>query len=266
VAGVDWLGRLSLLGGAESETWRRKSDTGGSAHGFVLAEGLGVIPLTSQIGLQLSGDFQVSFDGGKKFGAQIGPIFDFGMGKAGLFLTNQFRAYFNSDSERQRQFYLLWLTPAVAFYDVIPNTNIDIWWSNQLSRHVTLNGSENDPRRQYSPTSSLRAAINFFPGGMPFGNGNTELTLGVQVNGLSGADKHWAWSGAGPVVGVAVMPWQNVELQVVKFTMDNRNRYRVTTGLQLYFDKTNPTLIQLRRKYLEPTNLPNIVGTHWNRS
>ena len=272
VAEVNWLGRISLLGGAESETFKRKDAVGGSAHGLALVEGLGVIPLTPQIGLQMSGDFQLGMGAGSKFGFQGGPVYGWsggGLGsggKAGLFLTDQFRFYnpaAGSTSNGLRSANLIWLTPAVAFYDLIPNTNLDIWYANQLSRHTTVDGKFGDGTRDFAPTSQLRVAMNFFSG-MLGGKDNTELTLGVQVNGLSGMDRGHALSGAGPVVGAAVMPWQNVEVQLLRFTMDNRNRHRVTSGVQFYFDKANPTLLQLRRKYLEPTNLPGAASTHFS--
>ena len=60
------------------------------------------------------------------------------------------------------------------------------------------------------------------------------------------------------------MPFPGIplELQVFKVTFDSLIRYRVTSGLHFYMASgANQTLMQLRRKYLEPTNLPGGVGT-----
>jgi hypothetical protein len=265
VADVDWLGRISLLGGAESEERHRKDEIGGAAHGFGMLEGLGVIPFTPQFGIQLSGAYQYGGGwGGHKIGFQGGPIFGFGMGKVGVFVTDQFRVYNPSATGSGiRSVNLFWITPAVAFYDLIPNTNLDVWFSQQISKHTTTLGPNGDATKSFAPTSTLRAALNWFPGGMPFGKDNTELTVGVQANGISGMDKTHAGSGVGPVLGMAVLPWQNLELQVFKATIDNRNRYRVTSGVQYFFDRGNSSLMQLRRKYLEPTNMPNMANTFY---
>ena len=65
------------------------------------------------------------------------------------------------------------------------------------------------------------------------------------------------------VFGAAVMPWQNLEIQLFKVTADNRSRYQVLTGVQYYITQTGGTLIQQRRKYLEPTNMPQYINTHF---
>ncbi len=264
VAGVDWVGRISLLGGAEAETVLRPDDIGGAPHGFGMIEGLGMIPLLPQLGIQLNGAYQYGGGvGGHKFGFQGGPVYDFGMGKAGLFLTEQFRIYDSgANGGGIRSVNLLWLTPSVAFYDLIPGSNVDIWLMQQVSRHTITSGKRGDSVKQFAPTSILRTAFNYFIGA-PFGRDNTELTLGVQFNGISGMDKEHARFGAGPVLGMATMPWQNLELQLFRVAVDNHARYRVTSGVQWFFDRGNSSLMQLRRKYLEPTNMPDMASTRY---
>ncbi|HTM07160.1 MAG TPA: hypothetical protein VL754_02105 [Verrucomicrobiae bacterium] len=262
VADVDWLGRISALGGAERQTHETKESVGSGSHGLAQTELLSVIPITPIFGIQLQGGYANMFGHGQKFGGQAGPIVSFGMGKAGFFVTDQFHLYNDAAAGGGlRSANFVWLTPAVALYDLLPATNLDIWFAQQISRHNTVVGKRGDGVRQLAPTSSLRAAMNFFPPGLPFGNGNTELTFGVQVNGVSGPDRHHALSGAGPVAGVAFMPWQNMEVQLFKMTVDNRSRFQVLSGVQFFFSPSGGPLIQQRRKYLEPTNMPQQINT-----
>ncbi len=277
VADVDWLGRISLLGGAEGEAAKRKEAFAGNATGLFNAEGLGVIPLTPQIGLQLQGSYERGANASNRIGLQGGPIFGWsgGLGsggKAGFFLADQFRIYPSSDSgstRQVRQGNFFWLRPAVSLYDLIPDTNTDVWLSLPMSHQLKgTDGKFGDcspcPQRLI-PVSQLRAAVNWFPGATPIsGKDNLELTLGVQLTGYSGIGQIHVQDGVGPVFGAAIMPWPNVEVQLFKAAIDNHNHYRVTSGVQFYFDKSNPTLKQLRRKYLEPTNLPGSV-TSWFR-
>jgi hypothetical protein len=264
VADVDWLGRISALGGAERQTHETKEVVGGGSHGLAQAELLSVIPITPIFGIQFQAGYANMFGHGQKFAGQAGPIVSFGMGKAGVFFTDQFY-HFNPGiiPHQSRNANMIWLTPAVSLYDLLPATNLDIWFSQQISKHVSVTShSENNPNRNLAPTSSLRAAMNFFPPGLPFGNGNTELTFGVQINGVSGPDRSHSTSvGVGPVVGAAFMPWQNMEVQLFKLAIDNRSRYQVLSGVQFFFSPSGGPLIQQRRKYLEPTNMPQQINT-----
>jgi hypothetical protein len=266
VADVDWLGRLSVLGGAERQTFATADRVGGGSHALAQSELLGVIPITPMFGIQFQGGYANMFGHGQKFAGQVGPIVGFGMGKAGVFVTDQFYL-FNGGSiphTSSRSANMVWLTPSVSLYDLLPATNLDIWYSQQLSRRVTTTSKfEENPNRHLAPTSSMRVAMNFFPGFLPFGNGNTELTFGAQANGISGPDKHHALFGIGPVAGIAFMPFQNVEVQLFKATIDNRSRYQVLSGLQFFMSPTGGTLLQQRRKYLEPTNMPQQINTHF---
>jgi hypothetical protein len=265
VADVDWLGRINLLGGAERQTHETKLDTGGGSHGLLQTELLSVIPITPIFGIQFQAGYANMFPH-HKFAGQAGPIVSFGMGKAGLFITDQLQSLGKpAAGGGTRNANFVWLTPSVALYDLIPATNLDIWFSQQLSRHDTISaGEESDihNKKNLAPTSSLRAALNFFPPWLPFGNGNTELTLGIQINGLSGMDKQNApHVGVGPVVGAAFMPLPNLEVQLFKVSVDNRSHYQVLSGVQFYISPSGGTLLQERRKYLEPTNMPQQINT-----
>jgi hypothetical protein len=268
VAPVEWLGRITANGGAESESWRRKqSEAGAEAHGFGYLEGMLVFPIFGPLGLQGN----LSWDGanGHRFDGSLGPVFDWGGGKIGVFVHRQYRLVptaRNLDHEfaRVRNW---WITPAASFYDLIPGTNIDIWHRQPLTLEyeaMSLESSDGFRNKRMIPYSQTRAAVNFFPGFLPFlAPGNLELTLGVQLNGLSGPGHENVALGVGPVFGAAFMPVAGLPLEVTLFraVIDNHNRYRVNSGLQFYFSKGNETLLQLRRKYLEPTNLPAGVST-----
>jgi len=262
VTDVDWLGRASLLGGAERQDRHTGDAVGSGSHALAQAGLLSVIPILPTLGMQFSFDYAHMFGHGNKFGAQAGPILGFGMGKVGVFVTDQFQLLPQpADGGGLRSANFVWITPSLALYDLLPNTNFDVWWSQQVSMHNRVDGKFGDGKHQLAPTSSLRTVLNWFPGFLPFGNGNTELSLGVQANGLSGKDKGHAGFGIGPVGGVSFMPWQNLEVQLFKVHFDDRNRYQVLTGVQFFFSKENAPLIALRRKYLEPTNMPQQINT-----
>ena len=267
VAGIDWLGRVTALGGAEGESWRRKEGAlGGDAHALGLFEGMGVIPITPMFGLQMNG----GVGGGNSFNMhfQGGPIVDFGMGKAGVFWGTQVRKYAPAALEdgvlgrHNRIAWSNWARFATAFY--LPGTNIDLWMAQPFggANRFTVRGGDHAGKRIIA-LSEARAVVNFFPPILM--RDNVELSLGVHINGFSGPDNRdkGVPMGVGPVAGMAIMPVQNLEVQLFKASIDNRNRYRVTSGVQWYFNRAPATLLQLRRMYLEPTNLPGTMTSDW---
>jgi hypothetical protein len=263
VADVDWLGRISALGGAESESENRKSAAwGGSAHGFGTMQGLGVIPITPFMGLQLGGG--VGGGDGVKLDFQGGPLFGWPGGKVGVFWATVVHRYpgglGSSEHNERRIAWNNWIRPAAAFY--LPGMNIDVWYSHPIGGTQKFGrNSADDTFKGLVGLSEGRVAVNWFP---PFFmKDNLEITLGAHVTGATGAHNRDSDvpMGVGPVAGMAIMPWQNFEVQLFKAQMDNRNRYRVSSGLQFYFNRGNATLLQLRRMYLEPTNMPGMVST-----
>ena len=270
VAEIEWLGRISALGGAESESWRRRTSTASArSHGLGMAEALGVIPIWGPFGLQLDLNFQGG-DGPQVTG-YAGPIFDFGFGKAGVFIERQYNRLGRCAAcDRYRNIHNTWVTPSLSFYDLIPGTNIDLWHKQIVTGGaMDKDADEGDANKHYYGYSATRLAVNYFPPPfLPFiGRDNLELTLGVQLNGLSGPGHTPVRLGVGPAFGMSVVPVAiagvPVEWQMFKAFIDNRNRYRVTSGVQVYLSKGTPTLMQLRRKYLEPTNLPGSVSTFY---
>jgi hypothetical protein len=264
VADVDWLGRISALGGAESESSNRKDGPWqGNAHGFGTMQGLGVIPITPFMGLQLSGG--VGGGNGVKLDFQGGPLFGWPGGKVGVFWGTVIHRGPNASLEsnccaNNRIIWNNWIRPAAAFY--LPGMNIDVWYSHPVGgvQKITRNSGD-ESFKEIIGVSEGRVALNWFP---PFFmKDNLELTIGAQITGVAGPGnrQHQVPLGVGPVAGMAMLPWQNFEVQLFKAQMDNRNRYRVSSGIQFYFNRGNASLLQLRRMYLEPTNLPGIVST-----
>ncbi len=250
LAGIESVGKLSVEGGAEKEQ-------GSEAGGRVTLGAMGVMPVVGDFGLQARAHYVGGL--GSRFGLSAGPMFAWGSGKAGLFVAYEHRT-FNSNN-------FVHLRPSVAFY--LPQANINLFYSHPVS----------DPQRdgrvfvnrsiEYG-INHLVGTFNYFPDlnlGSFLKKDNVELMLGVQANSFGGAGAHNLQSGVGPVFGIAFMPIQGWELNVVKGTIDNHGRYRVLSGVAFYFDKLNASLKALRRRYLEPNLFSagaggSIDGTH----
>ncbi len=277
VAEMEWLGRLSTMIGAERESFHRPDSTGGGARFHVTPEVLLVAPIPfTPFAIQANANY-VGGGAQYRWGFGGGPVvaWDGGLGqggKAGVFFAYQHRKYQGScsDSNSSVDFNNAWVRPAASFY--FPDINVDAWMSQPISREHDVFACEGDRRKVFRPASNMRAVINYFPP-VPLNgkNGNVELSLGIDVSNLWGPSLDLS-PGVSPVAGVAIMPWQNLEVTLFRASFDvNHSRYKVNTGVQYYFNigsskNPSPTLIEMRRKYLEPTLEPGSVGTMWNRS
>jgi hypothetical protein len=274
VTPIDGMLRLSTLGGAEKENVYRPDSTAGGGHGIFNGEALAVIPtfFLPPLGIQFAGDL-VAANAGWRAGFNGGPVFDFGMGKAGLLFAYQFRHYQGKCGGSDIDLHGAWVRPAVSFY--LPQTNINAWISQGISPRHTANACENDRRKVFVPVSEFHVEANYFPPLMLFGRDNLELSLGVTVQNLWGMGRSTGVQDIGPVnvgpsAGVAFMPWQNLEVTLARGWFDvNHNKYKVMSGLHYYFNfakNPNLTLLQNRRQYLEPTLEPGTMATFWNRN
>mgnify|MGYP007070566932 CR=1 FL=1 len=248
------------------------------------AQALGVIPLSGPFGLQAS--FNYTGGLGSRIGTTFGPLYDFTSGKVGLFVTYQHRTL------RGANFW--WLEPAFDYY--LGQMNLSVRLIQPLSGAQTevnransgcggsLCGGE-EFKRVDLPINRLQGTMSYFPSDIPwFGKDNLELTLGVQVNDMWGPgaktgaapnfvtccptfhapSSHPVGVGVGPIFGISAMPFQNVELTVVKGTIDNRQRFEIQSGLRIFFGgKGTPfgtanaqSLKDLRRKYMEASPYP----------
>lgn len=288
-ADVEWLGILSGFGGAERETGSPgKSgptvccsfpsyNKVGKAGGRGTAQALGVIPIWGPLGAQAS--FNYTGGLGSRIGTTFGPIYDFTAGKVGLFATYQHR------SLRDANFW--WLEPAVDFY--LGQMNVSLRYIQPLSGAQQKNVGDRSfctvfisgvcPPEDFKTVDQainrLQGTVSYFPtvDFLQVGKDNLELTLGAQVNSFAGPYQKVARTGVGPVFGISMMPAQNVELTVIKGTVDNRSRYQIETGLRFFFGKggmpslqpaKSPTLKELRRKYMEASPYPvsTYTGAH----
>jgi hypothetical protein len=215
-------------------------------------EALGVYPLgLPNFGVQGSGQL----GGGERFrgSASLGPIYAWAGGKSGIFLTYQHRNLHDSN--------FFWLSPTLALY--FDQLNVNFRYTQQLAR-ITKDTGGQDIKVVEAPTNQFQATGSYFPAmDVAFlKKDNLELTFGAQVNTFSGPNSHKIQgAGVGPVVGVSMMPWQNVEVNLFRATLDNRSRYKVDSGVRLFFAKSNnATLKELRRKYMEAG--PGPVGAY----
>lgn len=230
LAEIDPVGKIVVEGGAEKEP-------GFSAGGRGTLELLGVMPLTKTIGLQGVGNYVGGL--GSRYGLSAGPLFAWDSGKAGFFVAYQHRT-FNENN-------FVYLRPSVAFY--LPQANINFFYSQPVT----------SPQRSRTDVeyglNQLNADVGYFPGvdlASFMKKDNLELTLGIQGNSFGGAGSGKIPNGVGPVFGVAFMPVQGWEVNLVRGTIDNHGRYNVGLGMSYYFDKAGATLKALRRRYLEP--------------
>jgi len=277
VAPIDGMFRLSALGGAEKENVKSPESSFGGALPRFLGEALAVTPLfiIPDLGFQFAGSI-VASSANWRWGFNGGPIYDFGMGKAGVLVAYQVRHYQGSAGSAP-DFHGTWIKPAVSFY--LPQTNIDFWVSQAVSPRWVFKASEGDNRRVVIPVNEAQLMANFFPPVPVVGKDNLELSLGVRVRNLWGSGHQSLGGGGGsgstgavsvgPAGGIAVMPWQNLEVTVARGWFDvNHNKYTVSSGVQYYFNfakNPNLSLLQTRRQYLEPTLEPGVFGTMWNR-
>lgn len=278
-ADIEWLGIVSGFGGAERETGSPGIGAGtgccptfhstnkiGQAGGRGTAQALGVIPIWGPLGAQAS--FNYTGGLGSRIGTTFGPMYDFTAGKVGLFATYQHR------SLRDANFW--WLEPAVDFY--LGQMNLSLRYIQPLSGAQQKSVGENSgscgivcPPEDFKivdqAINRLQGTVSYFPtvDFLQVGKDNLELTLGAQVNSFAGPYQKVARTGVGPVFGVSLMPAQNVELTLVRGTVDNRSRYQIETGLRFFFGKggmpslqpaKSPTLMELRRKYMEASPYP----------
>jgi hypothetical protein len=287
---LEWLGIVTGFGGGERETGMDKSQTEfrllsgppgpwvsshqsqplGKATGFGGVHALGLIPI-GPFGFQ--GTFQYMNASGSRFSTTFGPIWDFTAGKVGFFGSFQHRTIFDQGgSTRSRNFW--WIEPALDWY--LPNINLSLRYIQPVSS-VQEKTTESDKadnnqcceigiaRRFDQPINRLSATASYFPPDfLTLGKDNLEVTLGVQVNSFAGPYSNVKSAGVGPVFGLAMMPMQNVELTLIKGTVDNRSRFDIQSGIRFFFGKSmpglspanSPSLLELRRKYMEASPYP----------
>jgi hypothetical protein len=248
VAEIQPLAILSASIGGERETGEPDGHGVGRGGPRGTLNFLGTVPFAIP-GFGLQGTAQYNGGQGSRFGASLGPIYDFGVGKTGFFFAYQHRTLRDAD--------FFWLNPALSLYFDQMNVNISYihgispWQESRCGDRC--NGRLEDTKNFDVATNRLQGTVSYFP---PMDiaflrKDNVELTFGVQVNTFAGGGAHFAkGAGVGPVLGVSVMPWQNLEVNLFRVTADNRSRFQFNSGVS-YFMGRGATLKEWRRQYVD---------------
>ncbi len=230
VASLEPFGKLELSGGAEKES-------GARAGGRFLAEGLGVLPLIGNFGIQGTASYMAGQ--GSRFGATAGPVLGFDGGKIGMLVSYQHRNLRDND--------FVHIIPSVAFY--LDQANLNLWYAHPVTP------AQRDGNHTEWGINKAQATASFYAGSdwaSFLRKDNVELTIGIQANSFAGGGNLRA--GVGPVFGLSFLPMPGVGVNLVRGTFDSRSRYRVMSGLEFFFGRGATTLKESRRKYLEPNH------------
>lgn len=236
VAGLEPFGKVELSGGAEKEE-------GYNAGGRFLAEGLGVLPLIGNFGVQGTASYMAGL--GSRFGATAGPVLGWDGGKIGGLVSYQYR--------HLRDNHFVHLIPSMAIY--LPQANLNLWYAHPVTP------AQRDGNRAEWGINKLQATASFYSGSdwaSFLRKDNVELTLGLQVNSFAGGGD--LRTGVGPVFGLAFAPIPGTALNLFRGTVDSHGRYRVMSGIEMSFGRGSVSLKESRRQYLEP-NQDLLIGT-----
>jgi hypothetical protein len=240
-AALETFGKVEFSGGVEREPHV-------SAGGRGTVEALGVLPLMGNFGLQGS----VHYVGGlgSRAGLSVGPLFAWDSGKVGGFVAYQHRGLRDSN--------FVHLVPSMAFY--LDQMNFSLWYAHPVT------GAQRGGHRVEYGVNKIQGTASYYPGSdwaSFLRKDNVEFMLGVQANTFAGAGhQQLGGTGVGPVFGISFLPMRGVTVNLVRGTFDNKGRYKVASGLELFYDaKGSTTLKDARRKYLEPnTDMPAAGG------
>jgi hypothetical protein len=228
------FGKVELSAGGEKEAHA-------SAGGRFTMEGLGVLPLMGNFGVQ--GSLHYVGGLGSRVGFNLGPVLGWDGGKVGAFIAYQHRGLRGAN--------FVHLIPSIAIY--LPQANLNLWYAQPTS------GAQRGGDRVEYAVNKLQGTASFFNSTewLPYlKKDNAEILLGLQVNTFAGAG-HGKVGGAGfgPVAGASFLAMPGVTVNLLRLNFDHKSRFRVNTGLEFFFDpKGNTTLKEARRKYLEPNS------------
>ena len=199
------IGGITAFGGAERQRGQEASGIGG-------VDLLGLAPLGKDLGVQ--GGFYSSGGQGFRFGLNAGPVFNFTSGKAGLFLDYEHRA--------REDFNLVGIRGTGGYY--FDQFDALLSYSQPVSSVKRSGG------RKFTGINELQGILRFYP------TNEVELNAGFLVNSFAGAGrKDEGGTGVGGIFGVSFKLFDPVVIQLVQVKVDNRERYRVTSGVQLIF-------------------------------
>ncbi len=227
---------LSLFGGAE------RGATGSGQHAGAIggSELMGMVPLASRLGLQGS-LLNQGGNGGYRLGVSAGPVYAYSSGKIGLFGD-----YVRQERDSLNFFYL-----RGAWSHYFDNFDLVVGYSQPINhlQHVShtvvdtntttfINQCGPNPppvttttqrrvRTSVPAINELKAVVRYYP------TQRTEVNLGFLVNSFAGPDHNDPGTGVGGIFGAAVQIFDWLILRPVQGQIDSRNRYRVTSGVEL---------------------------------
>jgi hypothetical protein len=219
---------LNLFGGAE----RGNGDDAGAIGGSEL---IGIYPFTQNWAIQGS-LFNQGGNGGYKFGLSAGPVFAYNSGKIGLFGDYLYR------NRGDNNFFFLRGVWAHYFesVDLVLSYSQPVHSVQHTSKTFTEAppGPCGDPpqtRNVKEPSiNELKAVLRYYP------TPKIELNGGLLVNSFAGPDRNETGTGFGGVFGVAFQVLDWLILRPVQGQMDTRERYRITSGVELVWTPSTP--------------------------
>jgi len=218
------VGGITAFGGAERN--------GNGASGIGGVDLLGLAPLGKDIGIQ--GGLFLSGGQGFRFGLNAGPVLNFTSGKAGLFLDYEHRA--------REDFNYVGLRGVGGYY--FNRFDALLSYSQPVSSVKRSGGSK------ITSINELQTILRFYP------TDEVELNAGFLVNSFAGpghADN--GGTGVGGSFGVSFKLFDPVVIQLVQGKIDNRDRYRITSGIQLIWGSP------LKEYLREQVSVPSVGGT-----
>jgi len=201
---------------------------GNSASGIGGLDTLGLLPLSKDIGLQ--GGLTFSGGQGFKFGLNAGPVLNFDSGKAGLFLDYEHRA--------REDFNYVGLRGTGGYY--FDRFDALLSYSQPVSSVQRSGG------RKFTGINELHGVLRFYP------TNEIEINGGFLVNSFAGPGRSDdGGTGVGGSFGLSFKIFEPVVVQLVQAKFDNRERYRVTSGIQIIWG--SPLQEYLREHVSFPT-------------
>ncbi len=219
---------LTLFGGAE-----RGSDV--HADGIGGTEILGLLPLGKRFGLQGS-LLNQGGHGGYKLGVSAGPVYAYDSGKFGLFGD-----YVHRNRGDNNFFFLrgVW-SHYFENFDLVLSYTQPVHSVQRTSRTVvdtiTDCGVTTFQKRVVSvkepSINELKGVVRYYP------SEKVELNAGLLVNSFAGPDRNKTGTGFGGVFGAAFQVLDWLIIRPVQGQMDTRERYRITSGVELVWAPT----------------------------
>jgi hypothetical protein len=221
---------LNAFGGAERGNAEGVNSPAGAIGGTEL---FGLYPFTNAFGIQ-GGLLNQGGRGGYRLGVSAGPVFDYGSGKVGLFTD-----YIH---QQQGDLNFIYLRGQWAHY--FQNFDLIFSYSQPVNsvQHSTVADSrlvdatacglgvipQTRTRKVSAPAiNELKTYARIYP------TERTELQLGFLVNSFAGPDRNKTGTGFGGVFGASVQLFDWLVFRAVQGQMDTRERYRITSGLEV---------------------------------